>query len=221
MHKKITIMLVEDSPGYRDVIAFGLNDEPDITIESQFNTAEFAIQHFKELAESQRPSLILLDLNLPGLSGLEAISQFKAQAPETEIIILTESDKEEDILVAIAAGAVGYLLKESSLEQITEGIRTVMAGGASLDPGMARYLLNKQSQLKKRGKAECVLSPRESETLALLAKGYLQKQIADELSISPKTVDYHIGHIYKKLGVQNAPAAIDKAHRIGLFPDEE
>jgi DNA-binding NarL/FixJ family response regulator len=217
----IHIMLVEDSPEYREVIAFGLSDEPDIQIGSQFSTADAALRSLKEQPADLMPDLILLDLNLPGISGLEAIPAFKACAPKTEIIILTESEREADILTAISAGAVGYLLKESPLEKITEGIRIVIAGGASLDPVMARYLLTNQHKLNLHPNAENQLSPRESEILSLLANGHLQKQIADELNISPKTVDFHIGHIYKKLNVQNAPAAIHKAHKLGIFPHDK
>jgi DNA-binding NarL/FixJ family response regulator len=220
MQRNIKLMLVEDSPEYREVIAFGLSDEPDIEIASQFTTADAALRSLKDLLAGRQPDLILLDLNLPGISGLEALPLFKACAPQTEIIILTESEREADILSAISSGAVGYLLKESSLNQITEGIRIVMGGGASLDPTMARYLLANQHKFNRHIAEEKQLSPRETEILTLLANGHLQKQIADELNISPKTVDFHIGHIYKKLEVQNAPAAIHKAHCLGLFSPE-
>jgi DNA-binding NarL/FixJ family response regulator len=215
--KQIKIMLVEDSPEFREVIAFGLSDELDMTISDQFITADAALRHLQILSAARLPDLILLDLNLPGISGLDAIPKFKTLAPKTEILILTESEREADVLSAISSGAVGYLLKESSLDQITEGIRTVMDGGASLDPVMARYLLNNQSRYNLQKDGATRLSPREIQILDLLAKGQLQKQIADELDISPKTVGFHIGHIYEKLEVQNAPAAVHKAHKLGIF----
>lgn len=215
--KLINIMLVEDSPEFRDVIAFGLSDEADMTILNQFNTADAALRSLEAPKKGTMPDLILLDLNLPGISGLEAIPKFKALAPKTEILVLTESEREADVLSAISSGAVGYLLKESSLDQITEGIRTVMDGGASLDPVMARYLLNNQNRYNLQKNGTTQLSPREIQILDLLAKGQLQKQIADELGISPKTVGFHIGHIYEKLEVQNAPAAVHKAHKLGIF----
>lgn len=214
--KKIRITLVEDSPDYQQVIAFGLEDESDIEVIGTFNTADAALRALKKSTEADMPDLILLDLNLPGISGLEAIAQIKELAPATEIIILTESEREADVLTAISSGAVGYLLKESSLEQITQGIRTVMSGGASLDPGMARYLLgNQQSHLAADGSS--ALSPRELEILHLIAEGQVQKKIAAELNISPKTVDFHIGHIYKKL---NAPSAVAKAYQSGILRRE-
>ena len=215
--KKIKIMLVEDSAGYREVIEFGLSDEPDIEVINQFSSADAALRNLKDLPSRQLPDLILLDLNLPGISGLQAIPQFKTCAPKTEIIILTESEREADILAAVASGANGYLLKESPLHVITEGIRCVMGGGAPLDPTMARYILANQQQYNLQPGGNNPLSQRENQILCLLAEGQLQKQIAAELKISPKTVDYHIGHIYKKLNVQNAPAAVAKAYKTGLF----
>ncbi|WPJ95473.1 response regulator transcription factor [Coraliomargarita algicola] len=218
---QIRILLVEDSPAYQDVVAFGLSDEPDIEIAGRFTTADAALRSLKGLSESELPDLLLLDLNMPGITGLEAIPRFKAYAPETEIIVLTESEKESDILSAIQSGAVGYLLKESSLDQITQGIRTVMDGGASLDPVMARYILDSQKLAKSLTKQQSILSRREMEILTLMADGLPQKQIAGELNISPKTVDFHVGHIYKKLNANNAPAAVAKAYQSGIFKPNE
>ena len=218
--EKIKIILVEDSPDYQQVLAFGMKDEADIEVISTFNTVDAALRKLKSGDAENIPDLILLDLNLPGISGLDAIPHFKAIAPSTEIIILTESERKADILSAISSGAVGYLLKESSLEQITEGIRVVMDGGAPLDPGMARYLLDNQQWNLKSDK-ETPLSPRELEILTLLAEGQLQKEIASNLKISPTTVDFHVGHVYKKLNAQNAPAAVAKAYQSGIFPNEK
>lgn len=214
----IRIILVEDSPAYQEVITFGLSDEPGIKVIDQFNTADAAIRYLRQLPANEQPDIVLLDLNLPGISGLDAIPHIKGCSPNTEIIVLTESEQEADILAAISSGAVGYLLKESSLDQITAGIRTVMTGGASLDPVMARYLLDNQRAYVPTNNEESLLSPRETEILTLLADGLPQKQIAEGLKISPKTVDFHVGHIYKKLNVQNAPSAVAKAFKTGIFP---
>ena len=179
------------------MIAFGLGDEADFKVWAQFNTADAALRHLDE--QQELPDLILLDLNLPSLSGLDAIPSFKSIAPETEIIILTESEKEADILEAISLGAVGYLLKESPLNRIIEGIRTVLAGGASLDPGMARYLLDSNRQQSRAfTKDEKTISPRELEALSLISTGLAQKEVANKLGISHKTVDFHVRQIYKK-----------------------
>lgn len=211
------ILLVEDSPAYLETVSFGLNDEPDIEVIGKFTTADAALRKLKSLSELEQPNLILLDLNMPGIHGLLAIPQFKSCSPKSEIIILTESNKEADILSAISLGAVGYLLKESSMDQITEGIRTVMEGGASIDPVMARYILNSHKHDKDSATQKSILSQREMEIITRLADGLAQKQIADELNISPKTVDFHVGHIYKKLNAKNAPSAVAKAYQRGIF----
>ena len=205
------LLLVEDSAEYREVLAFGLGEESDLEIDAEFNTADAALRHLGE--QTEKPDLILLDLNLPGISGLEALPEFRKIAPEAEVLVLTESEKKDDILDAIASGAIGYLLKESSLATIIDGIRTVLAGGASLDPGMARYLLEDN----RRQPTTTLLSPRELEVLTLVASGLSQKQIADQLQISHKTVDFHVGQTYRKLGVPNAPAAIAKCYESGAL----
>ncbi len=217
MKTNTRILLVEDSPRFREVLAFGLDDEPDMTIIGQFNTAEAALQSLTEQLTTTTPDLVLLDLCLPGISGLEAIPQFKELCPHAEILILTQSNKEEDIISAISNGAVGYLLKESSLSEITDGIRTITQGGTSLDPVMMRYVLNNQRKVRISADNDSNLSTRELQVLSLLAEGKVQKQIAGELNISPKTVGFHIGHLYLKLEVKNAPEAVHKAHQMGLF----
>ena len=213
---KVTkLLLVEDSAQYCEVLAFGLSEEPGFEIWAQFNTADAALRHLEK--QSDRPDIILLDLNLPGVSGIDALPAFKEAAPKTEVIVITASERQGDILDAIASGAVGYLLKESSLTTIIEGIRTVLNGGASLDPGMARFLLEDHRHQPATALTNS-LTPRELEILDLIATGLPQKQIAAELNISPKTVDFHIGQTYKKLGVPNAPAAIAKAYESGTLP---
>jgi len=221
MKKHIRILLVEDSPKFREVLAFGLEDEPDMTVIGQFNTAEAALRSISISDPETIPDLILLDIGLPGISGLESIPRFKTLCPQTEILVLTQSDKKADILSAISHGAVGYLLKESSMMDISHGIRTIMRGGASLDPVMARYVLSNQHGASTVADEDSRLSTRELQVLNLLAEGQVQKQIADQLGISPKTVGFHIGHLYLKLEVKNAPEAIHKAHQLGLFSPTE
>ncbi len=218
--KTIKIMLVEDNPEFRDVITFTLSDEPDLELQSQFATADFALRSLQDLSTRKVPDLILLDLNLPGMSGLEAIPWFRKALPDAEIIILTQSNHEADVLTAIASGASGYLLKEATLDQITEGIRTVMDGGSVLDPAMARHLVNHHKNNPKNTPEEIQLSPRELEVLSGIAEGKLQKEVAQDLGISHQTVITHIGHIYEKLNVENAPAAVAQAYKKGIFPTD-
>lgn len=217
MKKNIHILLVEDSPQFREVVAFGLEDEPDMKVVGQFNTAEAALRSISQLTSENVPDLLLLDLGLPGISGLESIPRWKEICPQIEILVLTQSNKEADIISAISHGAVGYLLKESSMMDIIEGIRAIMRGGSSLDPVMTRYVLSNQRRSNSMLDEEAKLSTRELQVLSLLAEGNVQKEIADKLGISRKTVGFHIGHLYLKLEAKNAPEAIHKAHLLGVL----
>jgi len=219
MSARITVMLVEDNPEYRNVIELALEHEDDMELTSQFGTSEIALRSLQNLTDSDAPDLILLDLRLPGMDGLDALPLFREAAPGARVIILTQSDAEADVLRAISLGASGYLLKASTVDQITEGIRSVMAGGATLDAGVARFILNTlQNRLPKRD-IDNLLTARELEILTLLGDGLVKKQIAAQLGIGYTTVDTHVAHIYEKLEVRNAPSAINKAHRLGLFSD--
>lgn len=221
MARKIKIMLVEDNPEYRHVIQFSLQDDPTHEIISLFGTAEQALRSLQNMDTRNVPHVILLDLNLPGISGLDALPEFARQIPESKIIILTQSDREADVLTAIRAGAAGYLLKSASVQEIKAGIESVMDGGASMDPKMALYLLNNfKNKIVPVNHTES-LTERELQVLTLISQGLARKQISDSLSISAKTVDNHIAHIFEKLNVPNAPSAIAKAFRIGIFKHSE
>ncbi|MDQ8183592.1 response regulator transcription factor [Pelagicoccus sp. SDUM812005] len=217
MNQKLRVMLIEDSPAYRKGIAYALEEREDMELASEFGTAEIALRSLDE----KLPDLILLDLNLPGISGLDAIPLIKTKAPDADIIVLTQSDKEADVLLAIERGAAGYLLKASSIEQLMHGILHVREGGATLDPNLARFILDTlQQKLAKPETQTKSLSKRELEILTLIANGLAQKQIAAQLEISIYTVSEHIQNIYEKLNVPNAPSAIHKAHRLGLFSQD-
>ena len=214
---KIEVMLVEDHPEYREVIELALGKDAHFNLQSQFGTAERALRSLQELHPSNQPNVILLDLNLPGISGLDSIRWFKDYAPDSKIIVLTQSDKEANILEAIKLGASGYLLKSSSIKQIKDGIQTAVTGGASLDSSLATFILKTiKSNLPESG-IDHPLSDREMDVLKLLAEGYLKKEIAKLLGISNSTVVTHVAHIYEKLDVRNAPAAVSKAYRVGIF----
>lgn len=211
-------MVVEDNPHYREVITLALNEDAEFELASQFGTSEIALRSLQGKSPRELPDLILLDLRLPGMDGLEALPRFLSAAPMAKIIVLTQSDNEADVLRAISSGAAGYLLKSSTVNQISEGIRTVMGGGFLLDAGVARFILEALRTRLPKDTAESLLTNRQMEILVLLGEGLQKKEIAERLKISYATVDDHIVHIYEKLGVHNAPSAVNKAHLLGIFP---
>jgi DNA-binding NarL/FixJ family response regulator len=215
MSSKTRIMLIEDHPKYRAVIEMAMKNEEDMFLGSMFGAAEVALRNIKEGLNN--PDLILLDLNLPGMSGLEALPLISALLPETKIIILTQSNHEDDVLSAIQQGANGYLLKSSTVSQIKEAIRTVMDGGASLDGGVAKFILQQIHKNPRTITPDKPLSDRELEILTLLSEGLLKKEIGHRLDISYGSVATYIRRIYEKLNVLNAAAAVSKAHRLGLL----
>jgi DNA-binding NarL/FixJ family response regulator len=214
-------MLVEDNEVYRNVIQRSLNRNTDMELISQFGTAEIALRSLTDGSTHTAPDIVLLDLNLPGMSGLEALHWFKEYAPDTKIIILTQSNAEADVLEAISKGVSGYLLKCATNKQIIEGIHTVMNGGASLDPKIAQFILKTLEKAPVKNKTSIMLTEKELEILTLLSEGLGQKEIAQKINITRNTVAFHTKNIYEKLKVQNAPAAVAKAFRSGLFPKEK
>lgn len=211
----IRVMLVEDNTGYREVVALAITEQNDMTLSGQFGTTEIALRELGATPASEQPDILLLDLRLPGMNGLAAIPLLHAAAPATRIIVLSQSDDPHDITQAITAGVSGYLLKQASLNELTDGIRTVASGGASLDKDVARYILKTMQQPVIA--EEDLLSEREQEVLELLAEGMAKKEIANHLDLSYSTVDSHVTRIYEKLDVRNAPAAVGKAFRTGLL----
>jgi DNA-binding NarL/FixJ family response regulator len=221
MDRKIRIMLVEDHASYRAAIIAILEQTENMEVHSQFGTAEIALRSLQPPTTDPLPDVILLDLNLPGMSGLETIPWIRKYAPDVQIIILTRSDNTADVQCAISEGADGYLLKSATLKEITEGIETVAEGGSSLDPDVARYILNTLRRKSTQPQPQKALSTRELEILELLGEGMLKKEIADRLQITPPSVATYVRRIYEKLEVQNAASAINKAYRSGILSSDD
>ena len=218
MKKTIKIMLVEDHPEYRESIALALDQEAGLELVNQFGTAEQALRVLEK--DPSICDLALLDLSLPGISGIEALTWFNDYAPKIQVIILTQSNHEADVIAAIAAGASGYLLKRTKPKELAEAIRNVMAGGASLDPRVAKFIINSLKSPNPDKTKDPGLSERELQTLKLLSQGLVKKEIAEELGVTPHTVATFTKRIYEKLQVPNAPAAVSKAHSQGLLPPQ-
>lgn len=220
MDETIRVMLIEDNREYRDVMSLGLEGVSDIELVQQNSTAEIALRKL-EYQPSVHVDIILLDLRLPGMSGLDAIPFITHAAPRAKIIILTQSEHEVDVLKAISLGARGYLLKSASMEEIISSIRTVMSGGAPIDPSVARYLLEDLQTRSPEINLKINLSSRETEILHLLGDGLVKKEIAEKLSIGYTTVDTHVRHIYEKLHVTNAASAVSKAYKMRISPKDK
>jgi len=164
--------------------------------------------------EDSHPDLLLMDLGLPGMGGVEGIQKLALLAPDITVLVLTVFEDKDKVLQSLDAGAVGYLLKTSMPHEIIQGIKDVFLGGAVLSPSVAKMVLEEMHRPKSSERFD--LSERELEVLASLATGLSSKLIADELEISYNTVCFHLRNIYAKLEVQSKSSAIAKAFRSGL-----
>ena len=162
------------------------------------------------------PDVILLDIGLPGMSGIKGIQKFKSYSDEIHIVILTIYEDNDTVFDALCEGAHGYLLKDSTQEKIVESIREVLSGGAPLNLRIAQKVLQLFSKIKTR-KSDYGLSDREKEILQYIVSGLTKQQIADKLFLSFHTVNTHIKNIYKKLEVNTKAAVVSKAFRENLF----
>ncbi|HSH14565.1 MAG TPA: response regulator transcription factor [Verrucomicrobiae bacterium] len=203
-----SIWLVEDNSAYRRTVGRLIDRLPGFRCAQLFANCEDALAAMT--GTSEVPEIILLDVGLPGMSGLEGIRHFKEHAPGIHVIILTVFDDREKIFNAICAGASGYLLKTATEERIGEALREVLNGGAPMTASIAQKVLERFSQLAvPRG--EYGLTSREREILELMVEGLIKKEIADRISLSYHTVDTHLRNIYSKLQVHNRSEAVGKA----------
>lgn len=200
----ISVSIVEDDAGVRSSLAKLIDSSAGFRCLSQHPSAESAIQ---ELPKSY-PNVILMDINLPGLSGVECVRRLKPILPATQIIMLTVYQNTEHIFNAIAAGATGYLLKQTPPAQLLAAIRDVHGGGSPMSSHIARKIVQSFQKPLPAARDTDNLSPRESEVLDLLSKGYLYKEIAEKLGLSYATVHTHIRHIYEKLHVRSRTEAV-------------
>ena len=176
-----------------------------------------------EWAKALEPDLILMDLNMPNLNGVEATRRLSVEMPGINVLMLTVSDRDSDLFDAIKAGARGYLLKDEEPEQIIQGVDYVARGGTIVSPAMANKLLNefKTQQPATTTEDNSTPSQREREVLRLVARGASNKEIAGELFISENTVKVHLRRILEKLHVSNRSQAAAYAARSGLAPEED
>lgn len=205
----IRILVVDDHPVVREGLIASLEDDPGFQVVGSAGSAEEAVR----LAAAQRPDIILLDLELPGMGGLEAIPHLAAAHAGARVLVLTAYDTDERVLRAIRSGAGGYLLKGASLEEIARAIRTVHGGESYLEPRIASKVVAHLHPSRRVAS----LTDREREVLRLVAAGRSNKQIARQLGITERTVKFHVTSIMNKLGADNRAQAVALAAERGLM----
>ena len=202
----ITVSIVEDNDQLRGTLARVLSRAEGFQCLGQHATAEAALGALQK----ERPNVVLMDINLPGMSGVECVRQLKQLLPETQVMMLTAYEDTENIFNSLAAGASGYMLKRTKTTELLEAIREVSKGGSPMTTHIARKVV--QSFQKPAASADPAedLSPREKEVLDCLAQGFLYKEIAEKLGISYETVHTYIRRIYEKLQVRTRTEAVAK-----------
>lgn len=204
--------MVEDHPSFRRTLATVFNAEVGLSCPRTFDSCEPMLVALKEAVA---PDVLLLDVGLPGMSGLDGIKAARELSPTTLVLILTAFEDDEKVFKAVCAGACGYLLKTSSADEIVRAVQDALAGGSPMNPRIARRVLTMFNQFAPRDEG-ILLSERESSILQLLVSGLIKKQIADRLSLSVHTVDTYIRRIYEKLEVNTRTDAVAKALKQGL-----
>lgn len=202
------ISIIEDDAPLRRIFTSWLRRASDLQLVGEYPDAESAIERIA----ADQPDVVLADINLPGLNGIECVRQLKAQMPQTQFMMLTVYEDAEKIFSALEAGASGYLLKRTTELELLAAIADIQQGGSPMTSAIARKLVQSfQKPSANRLTDEATpLSPREKEILDLLARGYLYKEIAEKLKISVPTVNAHIRNMYGKLHVHSRGQAVAK-----------
>jgi two-component system NarL family response regulator len=205
MNTPIRILLADDHPSLRTGLASILNAQPDISVVAEADSGPDAIAATK----SAKPDVIIMDLRMPGGDGIDAIKELVKRDPDVKVLVLTTFDNEEDVFSALEAGARGYILKDTTREEIIEAVRQVHAGNRFLPPAIAARLADR---MIRPG-----LTPRELDVLRLVSRGRTNKEIAAAMFISDETVKSHMKGLFNKLGVHDRAEAIAVALQRGLL----
>jgi two-component system, NarL family, response regulator LiaR len=203
MTEKIHLLIADDHAVLRDSLMALMETKPDIQVVGQAANGAEAIEKTKSLS----PDVVLLDLVMPHMDGLKAITEIHKFSPSTRILVLTSFSEDDKVFTAIREGALGYLLKDATAEELLGAIRAVYRGESSLAPVIARKVLQEFSQPKPAADTEDALTERELDVLKCLAQGHSNQQIASQLSLSERTVHSHVSSILHKLHVRNRTQA--------------
>lgn len=212
MNEKIRVLIADDHAIVREGLRSLIATDPQLKLVGEASDGEEAVRLFAELL----PDVTLLDLMMPRKDGITAIEEIKAGCPEAKILVLTSFVEDEKVFPAIKAGALGYLLKETSPDDLLQAIREVYQGESSLSPAIARKLINELNRPSDAPRTDEPLSGRELEVLVLIAEGLSNQEIADQLVVSERTVRNHVGNILSKLHLANRTQAALYAVRKGL-----
>lgn len=202
--RQVKVVLVEDKPGVRDSWTRLINSLSGFTCIGSCTSAEEALRTIPSMA----PDVVLMDIFLPRMSGIECTSRLKLQLPKIQILMLTAVEDDELVFMALEAGADGYLLKRTKPDDLRAAMLDVLGGGAPMTSAIARRVVESFRKASKQPKETVRLSTREEEVLILLSKGYSNKEIAERLSISAETVGSHLKHIYEKMHVRSRTEAV-------------
>ena len=211
--ESMKVLIADDHPVVREGISAMLNRQPDIEVVGEAENGRECVEKTREL----RPDIVLMDLRMPEMDGVEAMRQIAATNPEVRFIVLTTYDNDEYIFKGIEAGARAYLLKDSPREELFKAIRAVHRGESLIQPAVAGKVLDRFAELSRQVQAPEALSDREVEVVKLMAEGTANKEIAVSLHISESTVKTHIQTIFQKLGVSDRTGAVTQAIRKGII----
>lgn len=215
-HRVITVAIVEDQVDVRDGLRFLIDRTAGYTCKSAFMSMEDALKGFAQPGTGI-PDVALVDIGLPGMSGLEGMRVLKQRYPELRLVALTVYEDDGRIFEALCAGASGYLLKKTPPARLLESLREVMSGGAPISPEVAKRVIGLFREIRPPEHADHHLTPHETRLLKLLSEGHTYKTAAAELGSSVNTIDFHMRNIYAKLQVHSKSEAVAKALRHGLF----
>lgn len=209
----ISIAIFDDNREQRDALSAVLGAVPVLAVVGTFPSARTVVED----VEHSRPHVVLMDIDMPGVDGVQAAGLLRARFAELRIIMLTVIEDDDRIFAAIRAGADGYFLKQTDPDRLIQGIKEAMEGGAPMSPSVARRVLRMMEGRTSGARTnEFALTPREHEILALLVKGFTYKRIAAELHLSYATVNRHVSNVYVKLRVHSVNEAVALAIRKGL-----
>ena len=206
------VVLIEDQREMREGLRFLIDNTAGYKCVGSYSSVEAALS-----GVHQRPHVVLTDIGLPGLSGIDGIKRLRMRFPELPVIALTVYDDDDHVFDALCAGAAGYLLKTTPPSRLIESLRDVVAGGATISPEIARRLVTVFTQVRPPETSDYKLTPHEVRLLKLLMDGHSYKTAAAELGSSINTVAFHVRNIYRKLQVHSKSEAVVKAMRAGLI----